>query len=154
MESNAGSENRFSKLAVAVTEENPGRSAGIVRLLLRFTPLGHFGGENVQVSISVDVRHLQAVTVHHVPLEQVVPMVSSKCAAMLGMQDEIGTLKPGVDADVSIVADETGRFLLEDNEGTKVVAEHYIRPVFCLRAGRRVDADSPILPKPLLAAAA
>ena len=40
-------------------------------------------------------------------LEQVVPMVTSNCAAMLGMQDEIGTLKPGVEADVSVLADET-----------------------------------------------
>jgi dihydroorotase len=87
-------------------------------------------------------------------LEQVVPMVTSNCAAMLGMEDEIGTLKPGIEADVSVIADESGRFLLEDNEGTKVVAEHYIRPLFCLRAGRCFDADAPILPKPLLADAA
>jgi dihydroorotase len=73
---------------------------------------------------------------------------------MLGMTDEIGTLKPGVEADVSVVADESGCFQLEDNEGTKVVTEHYIRPLFCLRAGRRFDADAPILPEPLLADAA
>jgi dihydroorotase len=86
-------------------------------------------------------------------LEQVVPMVTSHCAAMLGMTDEIGTLKPGVEADVSVVADEVGKFLLQDNEDTKVVADHFIRPVFCLRAGKRFDADAVILPKPLLAAA-
>ncbi len=55
-------------------------------------------------------------------LEQVVPMVTSNCAAMLGMQSEIGTLRPGVEADISVLADETGRFLLQDNEGTQVVA--------------------------------
>jgi dihydroorotase len=87
-------------------------------------------------------------------LEQVVPMVTSHCAAMLGMEGEIGTLKPGVEADVSVVADEVGKFLLQDNEDTKVVAEHFIRPVFCLRAGKRFDADAVILPKPLLADAA
>jgi dihydroorotase len=86
-------------------------------------------------------------------LEQVVPMVTSNCAAMLGMTGEIGTLKPGVEADVSVLADEVGRFRLQDNEDTQVVAEHFIRPVFCLRAGRRFDADAVILPKPLLAAA-
>jgi dihydroorotase len=73
---------------------------------------------------------------------------------MLGMEDEIGTLKPGLEADVSVLADESGRFVLEDNEGTKVVAEHYLRPVFCLRAGKRFDADAVILPEPLLADAA
>jgi dihydroorotase len=87
-------------------------------------------------------------------LEQVVPMVTSNCAAMLGMKDEIGTLKPGVEADVSVLADESGRFVLKDNEDTQVVAEHFIRPVFCLRAGKRFDADAVILPQPILAAAA
>jgi dihydroorotase len=43
---------------------------------------------------------------------------------------------------------------MKDNEDTQVVADHYIRPVFCLRAGKRFDADSVILPKPLLADAA
>jgi dihydroorotase len=87
-------------------------------------------------------------------LEQVVPMVTSNCAAMLGMTDEIGTLRPGVEADVSVLADESGRFVLKDNEDTQVAAEHFIRPVFCLRAGKRFDADSVILPQPLLADAA
>ena len=36
----------------------------------------------------------------------------------------------------------------------QVVAEHFIRPVFCLRAGKRFDADAVILPQPILAAAA
>ncbi|MBV8393541.1 MAG: amidohydrolase/deacetylase family metallohydrolase [Alphaproteobacteria bacterium] len=87
-------------------------------------------------------------------LEQVVPMVTSNCARMLGMADEIGTLRPGVEADISVLAAESGRFLLEDNDGTKAVAEHYIRPVFCLRAGQRIAADAPILPEPMLAQAA
>jgi dihydroorotase len=87
-------------------------------------------------------------------LEQVVPMVTSNCAAMLGLQDEIGSLRPGVEADVSVLADERGKFLLQDNEDTKVVADRFIRPVFCLRAGKRFDSDAVILPKPLLADAA
>jgi dihydroorotase len=87
-------------------------------------------------------------------LEQVVPMVTSNCAAMLNMSDEIGTLRPGLVADVSVLAEETGRFALEDNEGNKVTAERFLRPVFCLRAGQRFDADAPILPRPVLAEAA
>jgi dihydroorotase len=87
-------------------------------------------------------------------LEQVVPMITSNCAAMLGMQDEIGTLRPGVGADVSVLDDVTGRFVLQDNEDTQVVAERLLRPAFCLRAGKRFEADSPILPEAVLAAAA
>jgi dihydroorotase len=87
-------------------------------------------------------------------LEQVVPMVTSNCAAMLGMQSEIGTLKPGVEADVSVLDDITGRFVLKDNEDTQVVAERAVRPAFCLRAGKRFDANSPLLPQTVMAAAA
>jgi dihydroorotase len=81
-----------------------------------------------------------------VPLEKLVPMVTSSAAAMLGLADEIGTLRPGASADVSVLAEERGRWVLRDNEGTEVAAERIIRPLFCLRAGRRFDADAPILP--------
>jgi dihydroorotase len=87
-------------------------------------------------------------------LEQVVPMVTSNAAAMLRMEGEIGTLRPGVEADVSVLSDERGRFLLQDNEETKVIADRLLRPVFCLRAGTRYDAEAPILPRPVLAEAA
>jgi dihydroorotase len=81
-----------------------------------------------------------------VTLEQVVPMVTSNCAAMIGMADELGTLKPGVVADVAVLADERGKWLLRDNEDNRVTAERMLRPVFSLRAGKRIDADAPILP--------
>jgi dihydroorotase len=81
-----------------------------------------------------------------VPLEKIVPMVTSHAAAMLGLEDEIGALRPGAVADVSVLADERGRWVLRDNEGTEIVAERLLRPRFCLRAGQRFDADAPILP--------
>src|SRR5262249_44092726 len=55
-----------------------------------------------------------------VPLEDVVPMVTSHCAKLLRLEDEIGTLKPGVVADVSVLSDNRGKWLLADNEGTQV----------------------------------
>ena len=87
-------------------------------------------------------------------LGQVVAMVTSNAAAMLRMQDEIGTLRPGMTADVSVLDDLRGRFLLQDNENTQVVAERMLRPVFCLRGGVRHEADAAILPSPVLADAA
>jgi len=81
-----------------------------------------------------------------VPLEKLVPMVTSNAAAMLGLDDEIGALRPGVVADVTVLADERGRWVLRDNEGTRVSTERMLRPLFCLRAGKRFDADAPILP--------
>jgi len=81
-----------------------------------------------------------------VSLETIVPMVTSNAAAMLGLGDEIGTLRPGVVADVSVLADERGRWVLRDNEATQVTAERLVRPLCCLRAGQRFDANAPILP--------
>jgi dihydroorotase len=84
-------------------------------------------------------------------LEDIVPMVTSHPAQMLGMSDRLGTLAPGYPADVSVLWDDRGRFILRDNEDTKVVAERLLRPAFCLRAGHRFDADSPILPQVIAA---
>src|SRR6202522_3978656 len=80
------------------------------------------------------------------PLEQVVPMVTNNAAEMLGMSGEIGSLAIGRAADISVLTDDRGRFLLRDNEKNQVVAERLLRPAFCLRAGERFDADAPILP--------
>jgi dihydroorotase len=84
-------------------------------------------------------------------LRQVVPMVSSNAARMAGLSDEIGALKPGFTADVSVLNDMRGRFKLQDNEKTQIVAERLLEPAFCLRAGRRFEATAPILPHAIAA---
>ena len=86
------------------------------------------------------------------PLERIVPMVSVNPARMLGLENEIGLLKPGVEADVSVLHDARGRWTLRDNEGNTLRTERMLSPAFCLRAGRRHDADASILP-PLAEAA-
>lgn len=86
-----------------------------------------------------------------IPLEDVVPMVTTHPAEMLRMSDSIGALKVGYAADVSVLHDDRGRFLLRDNEDTRVVADRLLRPAFCLRAGKRFEADSPILPQAIAA---
>lgn len=84
-------------------------------------------------------------------LEQVVPMVTSNPAQMLGLSHEIGALKVGMDADVSVLVQKPGRYILSDNEKTEVVADSLLQPVFCLRAGTRYDAVASILPEAVAA---
>jgi dihydroorotase len=84
-------------------------------------------------------------------LEQVVPMVTSNAARMIGMQDTLGTLRPGSVADVSVLSDARGRWTLRDDEGTAVQAARLLQPRFCLRAGRRFEATAPILPQAVAA---
>ena len=79
-------------------------------------------------------------------LEQVLPMVTTNAAQMIGMEDEIGFLRVGGVADISVLSDERGRWTLSDNEGTRVSTDRLLQPLFCLRAGERFDATAPILP--------
>jgi dihydroorotase len=79
------------------------------------------------------------------------PMVTSNPAQMIGMSDRVGALKPGYAADVTVLWDDRGRFILRDSEDTRVIAERLLRPAFCPRAGKRFDADSPILPQVIAA---
>jgi dihydroorotase len=81
------------------------------------------------------------------PLDHVVAMVTRNAARMVGLEGELGTLKVGGVADLSVLSDERGRWRLRDNEGTELIAEQLLSPCFCLRAGERFDAAAPILPQ-------
>jgi len=80
------------------------------------------------------------------PLDHVVAMVTKNAARMAGMRDDLGTLTVGGVADISVLHDRRGRWVLRDNEGIQVTAERLLEPAFCLRAGERFAANSPLLP--------
>jgi dihydroorotase len=70
---------------------------------------------------------------------------------MIGLTDTIGSLKVGMDADVSVLGLKPGKFILRDNEDTKVVSDGLLQPAFCLRRGTRFDPVAPILPEAIAA---
>jgi dihydroorotase len=80
-------------------------------------------------------------------LEDIVPMVTTAPAAMAGMSDQMGSLKPGMDADITVLNDERGRWVLQDNEGTQATTDRLLTPAYCLRLGQRYESDAPVLPK-------
>lgn len=80
------------------------------------------------------------------PFDHVVAMVTRNAARMIGMEGELGTLQVGGVADISVLDEERGRWVLRDNEGTELVTDRWLAPRFCLRAGVRFDAQSPLLP--------
>jgi dihydroorotase len=86
-------------------------------------------------------------------LPEIVATVTSNPARMLGLSDEIGALRPGRVADVSVLEMLRGRFQLSDNSGEKVEASELIVPCFALRAGEMCALDSPLVPAPLRVAA-
>jgi dihydroorotase len=118
------------------------------------TPEQHEDDENhpfaSQAKFSL-VQAMSSMLALGLTLEQVVPMVSSNPAQMLGRDDEIGALKVGREADVSVITQQTGRFILRDNEKNEVIAERLLQPAFCLRAGTRYDAVASILPQAVAA---
>jgi dihydroorotase len=118
------------------------------------TPEQHEDDENHpfagQAKFSL-VQAMSSMLALGLTLEQVVPMVTSNPAQMLSRADEIGALKVGREADVSVIAQQTGRFILRDNEKNEVIAERLLQPAFCLRAGTRYDAVASILPQAVAA---
>src|SRR3954471_23392649 len=107
------------------------------------TPAEHADDENHpfagQARFSL-VQAMSSMMALGLALEQVVPMVTSHAAEMLGLSDEIGALRVGMTADVSVLSEQRGRFILRDNEHNEVVAERLLQPAFCLRAGKRYAA--------------
>jgi dihydroorotase len=79
-------------------------------------------------------------------LPEIVATVTSNPATMVGMSDWIGALKPGMEADVSVLDLLEGRFELRDNTGESVTSGQMIMPAFALKAGRRFDVVSPLVP--------
>jgi dihydroorotase len=83
-----------------------------------------------------------------IPLQEVVAMVTCNPARMLQMQDRIGVLQPGREADISVLDLLHGRFALTDNSGETVMANDMLTPVLAVRAGRVISADSALIPSP------
>ena len=86
-------------------------------------------------------------------LDEIVATITDNAAKLLRMDDELGRLDVGREADVSVLDVLKGRFRLSDNSGVEVVTDTLIRPAFCLRGGTRFDADSPFVPPAVEAAA-
>ena len=118
------------------------------------TPEEHADEENHpfagQAKFSL-VQAMSSMMALGLSLEQVVPMVTSNPAKALDLEDQIGALRPGMGADVTVLGELKGRFILRDNEHTEVVTDSLLQPAFCLRDGRRHDAVASILPEAVAA---
>jgi dihydroorotase len=86
-------------------------------------------------------------------LTEVIATVTSNPSRMLHMEDSIGALLPGRQADISVIDLLRGRFTLSDNSGEKVIAQEMLTPVLAIRAAKLIAADSALIPLPALLAA-
>ena len=88
-----------------------------------------------------------------VPLVEVISMVTSNAAVLLGLDGQIGTLAPGAAADVSVVRLEPGDWTVRDASGAELHLGERVRPDFALREGVVYKSDSPLVPPVITAAA-
>ncbi len=100
-------------------------------------------------SLTIAMSELLALGV---PLSDVVETVTTNPAAMLHAQDRHGELSVGAVADISVLDMLSGRFRLTDNGGGEMIADTLLQPSFCMAAGVRVEADSPLIPAAALLA--
>lgn len=68
-------------------------------------------------------------------LEQTVRMVTEAPAKALGMQDSIGAIAVGREADLSIIEELNGKWRFQDSQGNSFTGERALRPVHTVRAG-------------------
>jgi len=76
-----------------------------------------------------------------ITLEEVVHMTTARPAEALGMQDEIGALKPGRLADISILQAVEGDWLFRDATGASQRGRLALRPRVAVRCGEMVPLD-------------
>jgi dihydroorotase len=99
------------------------------------------GGSRVHSLVQV----LDELLALGVPLAEVVRMVTTNAAALLGLAGEIGTLATGAAGDVSVLAVDEGEWTLSDSLGAELRATVRLRPELAVRGGVVHRADSPLL---------
>jgi len=75
------------------------------------------------------------------PIEEMIAMTTVNPARALGIDDRKGSLKPGMDADISILEIQSGQWPLPDSPGEILNVTRLIRPHMTVKAG------APIAPR-------
>ena len=80
-------------------------------------------------------------------LKQVIEMSTTNPARALGEETRIGSLKPGMEADVSILKLLNGKWSLVDSEQETVEVNNLISPVTTIKAGQVIPAQPAAQPE-------
>jgi len=73
-----------------------------------------------------------------VPLERVVAMSTTRPAAVLGRESDLGTLRPGTRADIAVLERREGRFVFTDSYGGTRVGKDLLVAACTVRRGELV----------------
>lgn len=69
-------------------------------------------------------------------LEEVIKATTSMPAKVLRMEHEIGSIKEGNIADISILKWNQSPIKLVDSEGEEIVAEKFLLPLYTIKSGK------------------
>ena len=69
------------------------------------------------------------------PLTKVVEMSTANPAQVLGFEGVLGTLKPGAEADITVLDLETGEFTFYDVRGKNLHGQHLLKPHTVIKGG-------------------
>ena len=70
------------------------------------------------------------------PLEEVIRAVTCRPAAVMGMEGELGTLKEGTTADISVLQLAEKQTMFRDKYGNQIIAEKKFMPLATVISGR------------------
>jgi len=73
-----------------------------------------------------------------VPLERVIEMSTTRPAAVLGLADQLGTLREGTVADIAILEKQEGQFVLTDSYQQDRVGRELLIASTTIRRGQLV----------------
>ncbi|MFC1966502.1 amidohydrolase/deacetylase family metallohydrolase [Chloroflexota bacterium] len=82
-------------------------------------------------------------------LKQIIEMSTINPALALGEENRIGSLKPGMEADVSILELLSGKWILEDSEQQTLEVGRLIAPSVTIKAGQVIPAQPAAQPQPM-----
>ena len=74
-------------------------------------------------------------------LTDVIRMTTSAPARVLGLDDRIGRLAPGYEADVTLLREARGKWIFRDMRGDVLRGELALEPVLTIRAGEPITPD-------------
>jgi len=107
------------------------------------TDLNHRCLKDRTFSLPVNMSKFMALGLD---LKQVIAMATINPACAIHEDDKIGSLKPGMAADVSILELQTGAWTLIDTPGETIKADKLLMPITAVKGGKVIPAEPVALP--------
>ena len=107
------------------------------------TDLNHRCLKDRTFSLPVNMSKFMALGLD---LKQVVAMTTINPACAIHEEDKIGSLKPGMAADVSILELKSGAWTLIDSPGETIKADKLLMPITAIKDGKVIPAEPVALP--------